>query len=49
MKKTLLIAPLSILAVLLVLGGVYAQSSGSGYNTPPQSGWYFPNCGSYQG
>ena len=38
MKKTLFIAPLSILVVLLALGSVYAQSSNQGYNTPPQSG-----------
>lgn len=49
MKKTLFIAPLSMLVLLLALGGVYAQSSDPGYNTPPQSGWYCPNCGPYQG
>ena len=49
MKKTLLIAPFSILVVLLALGSVYAQSSNPAYNPPPQSGWYCPNCGSYQG
>ena len=38
MKKTLFIAPFSILVVLLALGSVYAQSSNHGYNTPPQSG-----------
>jgi hypothetical protein len=35
MKKTLLIAPFSILVELLALGSVYAQSSNQGYNTPP--------------
>ena len=49
MKKTLLIAQLSMLMVLLALGSVYAQSSNPGNNPPPQSGWYCPNCGSYQG
>ena len=38
MKKTLFIASLSMLVVLLALGSVYAQSSNQGYNTPPQSG-----------
>ena len=49
MKKTLLIAQLSMLMVLLALGSVYAQSSNPGNNPPPQSGWYCPYCGSYQG
>jgi len=49
MKKTLFIAQLSMLMVLLALGSVYAQSSNPGNNPPPQSGWYCPNCGSYQG
>jgi hypothetical protein len=49
MKKTLFIALLSMLMVLLALGSVYAQSSNPGNNPPPQSGWYCPNCGSYQG
>jgi len=38
MKKTLFIASLSMLVVLLALGSVYGQSSNQGYNTPPQSG-----------
>lgn len=49
MKKTLLIAQFSMLMMLLALGSVYAQSSNPGNNPPPQSGWYCPNCGSYQG
>jgi hypothetical protein len=49
MKKTILIAQLSVLMVLLALGSGYAQSSNSGDNPPPQSGWYCPYCGSYQG
>ncbi|MGW8186815.1 MAG: hypothetical protein ACWGNK_06100, partial [Desulfobacterales bacterium] len=49
MKKTLMIAPLSILMVLLAMGSVYAQSSNQDNNPPPQSGWYCPYCGSYQG
>jgi hypothetical protein len=49
MKKTLFIAQLSVLMVLLALGSVYAQSSNPGTNPPPQRGWYCPNCGSYQG
>ena len=49
MKKTLLVAQLSMLMVLLALGSVYAQSSNPGDNPPPQRGWYCPNCGSYQG
>ncbi len=49
MKKTLLIAMFSMLVVLLALGSGYAQSSSPGNNPPPQSGWYCPNCGSYQG
>ena len=49
MKKILFIAPLSMLVLLLALGSVYAQSYNPGYNTPPQSGWYCPYCGSYQG
>jgi hypothetical protein len=49
MKKTLLIPPLSILMVLLALGSVDAQSSNQDTNPPPQSGWYCPYCGSYQG
>ena len=49
MKKTLFIAQLSMLMVLLALGSVYAQSSNPGNNPPPQSGWYCPYCGSYQG
>ena len=49
MKKTLFIAQLSMLMVLLALGSVYAQSSNPGNNPSPQSGWYCPNCGSYQG
>ena len=49
MKKTLFIAQLSMLMVLLALGSAYAQSSNPGNNPPPQSGWYCPYCGSYQG
>lgn len=49
MKKTLFIAQLSMLMLLLSLGSVYAQSSNPGNTPPPQSGWYCPNCGSYQG
>jgi hypothetical protein len=49
MKKTLFIAQLSMLMVLLAIGSVYAQSSNPGNNPPPQSGWYCPNCGAYQG
>ncbi|MGA9262430.1 MAG: hypothetical protein WBV95_10690 [Desulfobacterales bacterium] len=49
MRKALLIAPFSILVVLLALGSVYAQSSNPGNNPPPQSGWYCPNCGTYPG
>jgi hypothetical protein len=49
MKKTLFIAQLSMLMVLLAIGSVYAQSSNPGNNPPPQSGWYCPYCGSYQG
>jgi hypothetical protein len=49
MKKTLLVAQLSMLMVLLALDSVYAQSSNPGNNPPPQRGWYCPNCGSYQG
>ena len=49
MKKTLLVAQLSMLMVLLALGSVYAQSSNPGNNPPPQPGWYCPYCGSYQG
>ena len=49
MKKILFIAPISMLVLLLALGSVYAQSSNPGYNPPPQSGWYCPYCGSYQG
>ena len=49
MKKTLLIAPLSMLVVLLALGSVLALSSNPGNKPPPQSGWYCPYCGSYQG
>jgi hypothetical protein len=36
MKKTLFIAQLSMLMLLLSLGSVYAQSSNPG-NTPPRS------------
>jgi len=49
MKKTLFIVQLSMLMVLLAIGSVYAQSSNPGNNPPPQSGWYCPNCGAYQG
>ena len=49
MKKILFITPISMLVLLLALGSVYAQSSNPGYNPPPQSGWYCPYCGSYQG
>ena len=49
MKKILFISPISMLVLLLALGSVYAQSSNPGYNPPPQSGWYCPYCGSYQG
>ena len=49
MKKTLFIAQLSMLMVLLAIGSLYAQSTNPGNNPPPQSGWYCPYCGSYQG
>jgi len=49
MKKKVVVAPFSALVVLLLLGSVYAQSGNPGYNPPPQSGWYCPYCGSYQG
>lgn len=48
MKKYMYIAPVTFLAVFLILGTAYAHAPGSGFAQPQQSGWYCPYCGSYQ-
>ena len=49
MKKFMFIAPVTLLAIFLILGTAYAHVPGSGYGQPQQGGWYCPNCGAYQG
>jgi hypothetical protein len=49
MKRFMFIAPVTFLAIFLILGAAYAQSPGSGYGQPPQGGWYCPYGSPYQG
>jgi len=48
MKKFTLIAPVALLAALLILGTAYANAPGSGLTQTQQNGWYCP-YGAYQG